>query len=107
MAFAIAAAIAIHVVRLLSGFPGDESFWLLRNASLFVLPFLAAYFARRHRLTLRQCLIAAAPFVVAAVVINVYPYGEGSSTELLVAAHLPVVLWFAVAYPYMGGVLRS
>ena len=28
-------------------------------------------------------------------------------TELLVALHLPVVLWFAVAYPYMGGTLRS
>ena len=107
VAFAIAAAITIHVVRLISGFPGDESFWLLRNASLFVLPFLAAYFARRHRLSVRQCLIAAAPFVVAAVVINVYPYREGSATEILVAAHLPVALWFAVAYPYMGGVLRS
>ena len=26
---------------------------------------------------------------------------------MLVAAHLPVVLWFVVAYPYMGGVVRS
>ena len=26
---------------------------------------------------------------------------------MLVALHLPVVLWFAVAYPYMGGTLRS
>ena len=27
--------------------------------------------------------------------------------EALVALHLPVVLWFAVAYPYMGGTIRS
>ena len=107
VAFAIAAAVTVNGVRLLSGLSDDEPFWLLRNASLFVLPFLAAYFARRHSLSVRQCLITAAPFVVAAVVINLYPYGEGSSTELLVAAHLPVALWFAVAYPYMGGVLRS
>ena len=26
---------------------------------------------------------------------------------MLVALHLPVVLWFVVAYPYMGGTLRS
>ena len=26
---------------------------------------------------------------------------------MLVALHLPVVLWFAVAYPYMGGTIRS
>ena len=28
-------------------------------------------------------------------------------SSILVALHLPVVLWFAVAYPYMGGTVRS
>ncbi len=72
-----------------------------------MLPFLAGYFARTRRLALRACLLTAAPFAIAAVLINVYPFDEDASTELLVAAHLPVVLWFVVAYPYMGGVLRS
>ena len=105
--FAVAAAVTIQVARLIAGFPDEESWWLLRNASLLVLPFLAGYFARRRRLPLRQVLLTAAPFAIAAVVINVYPYRDGGSTELLVATHLPVVLWFVVAYPYMGGVLRS
>ncbi len=39
--------------------------------------------------------------------VNLYPYRAGSATEILVGLHLPVVLWFAVAYPYMGGTLRS
>ena len=39
--------------------------------------------------------------------INIYPYDADSSTELLVAVHLPVVLWFAAAYPYMSGTIRS
>ncbi len=39
-----------------------------------------------------QVLVTAAPFVIAAVVINVYPFVEGGSTEVLVATHLPVVL---------------
>jgi len=38
--FAIAAALTIQVARLAAGLPGEESSWLLRNASLFVLPFL-------------------------------------------------------------------
>ena len=105
--FAVAAAVTVQVARLAAGFPSEESWWLLRNASLLVLPFVAGYFARRRRLPLRQCLRTAAPFVLAAVVINLYPYREGASTELLVAAHLPVVLWFVVAYPYMSGVVRS
>ena len=39
--------------------------------------------------------------------INLYPYAEDSDTEMLVAAHLPVALWFVVAYPYMGGTIGS
>ena len=49
----------------------------------------------------------AAPFALVALVVNLYPYRADSSTELLVALHLPVLLWFVVAYPYMGGTLRS
>ena len=105
--FAVAAAVAVQVARLAAGFPDEEPSWLGRNATLFVLPFLAAYFARRRRLEPRQWLLAAAPFALGALVVNVYPYDADSDTEILVALHLPVVLWFAVAYPYTGGALRS
>ncbi|MDQ3978726.1 MAG: permease prefix domain 1-containing protein, partial [Actinomycetota bacterium] len=104
---AVATAVAIQVARLIAGFPSEEPSWLLRNASLLVLPFLAGYFARRRRLPLRQAMLTAGPFAIAAIVINLYPFDEDSSTEPLVAAHLPVLLWFVVAYPYMNGELRS
>jgi hypothetical protein len=107
LVFAVAAAVTVQVARLAAGFPGEESVWLFRNASLLVLPFLAGYFARRRGLTSRQCLLAAVPVVIAAVVINLYPFRDAASTELLAAVHLPVVLWFVVAYPYMSGVVRS
>ncbi len=107
LAFAVAAAAALHVGRLIAGFPESESVWFLRNASLFVLPILAGYFAHRRRLPVRQVLLTSVPFVIAAVVINLYPYAEASSTGLLVAAHLPLLGWFVIAYPYMSGVLRS
>jgi hypothetical protein len=104
---AVGAAVAVQVARLAAGFPVEEPGWLLRNVGLLVLPFLAGYFARRRRLDTRRWLLTAVPFVVAALVVNLYPYPPGSATELLVALHLPVVLWFAVAYPYMGGTIRS
>ena len=107
LVFAVAAAATIQVARLAAGFPTEQASWLPLNASLFVLPFLAGYFARRSRLPLRQWLLTAIPFSIAAIVINVYPFIEGGSTELLVATHLPVALWFVVAYPYMSGVVRS
>jgi hypothetical protein len=105
--FAVAAAVAIQVARLVADFPDEEPTWFTRNLSLFVLPFLAAYFARRRQLDTRASLLAAAPFALAALVVNLYPWDADSSTEELVALHLPVALWFVVAYPYMGGTLRS
>jgi hypothetical protein len=107
LAFAVAAAVVIQVARLAADFPDEEPSWLARNVSLFVLPFLAAYFARRRQLDTRQLVRSAVPFVLAALVVNVYPWDANSDTEMLVALHLPVVLWFAVAYPYMDGTVRS
>ena len=107
LALAVATAVTLQIARLAAGFPEQQPSWLLRNASLFVLPFLAGYFVLRRRLPMRRSLLTAAPFVVAALVINLYPFREYGSTELLVVAHLPVVLWFVVAYPYMGGVIGS
>jgi hypothetical protein len=105
--FAVAAAVVVQVARLAADFPDEEPTWLARNSSLFVLPFLAAYFARGRQLDPRRWVLTAVPFALAAVVVNLYPYGADSATEVLVAIHLPVVLWFAVAYPYMGGTVRS
>jgi hypothetical protein len=107
LVIAVAAALTIEVARLAAGFPDETPTWFTRNLGLFVLPFLALYFARRRQLDRRGRLLTAAPFVLAAVVINLYPYGADSDTEVLVALHLPVVLWFAIAFPYMGGTIRS
>jgi hypothetical protein len=114
--FAVGAAVAIQVLRLAADFPDEEPSWLARNATLFVLPFLAAYFARQRQLDVRHWVLVAAPFGLAALVVNLYPWSGGSGTEVfgtdsdteaLVILFLPVALWFVVAYPYMGGTLRS
>ena len=107
LVFAVVAAIVIQVARLAAQFPDEEPVWLFRNISLFVLPFVAGYFARRRQLDHRRWALTAAPLVLAALVVNLYPYRSSSATELLVALHLPVVLAFVVAYPYMGGTTRS
>ena len=107
LGFAVAAGVVIQIARLAFGFPDETSPAFFRNLSLFVLPFLAGYFVLRRRLGITQGLLTMAPFLVAALVVNLYPYDADSSTELLVALHLPVALWFMVAYPYMAGAWRS
>lgn len=105
--FAVGAAVAVQLARLLAGFPDEAPTWLFRNAGLLVLPFLAAWFARRRQLAPRQWLVAAGAFAAAALVVNVYPYDHESATEVLAALALPVALWAVVAFTYMGGALRS
>ena len=107
LAFAVPAAILIQIARIVAQFPQELPAWLARNVVLFVLPFLSGYFARRRQLDTRRWALTAAPFALAALVVNLYPFREGSATEPLVVLHLSVALWFAVAYPYMGGTTRS
>ncbi len=106
---AVLAPLAIHVPRLFGqGAPtGEEGTIYLRSAGLLVLPFLAGWFTLRRGLTRRQVWGTAVPFAVAAAVVNAYPWAPSSSTELLVALHLPVALWFAVAHASMGGTWTS
>lgn len=107
LGFALLAAVAVQVAFRAVGSSVSGQWWLVRNASLLVLPVLAGWFARRRRLTARQWVVTAVPVVLAGLVVNLYPWGPAAATGLLVAAHLPVVLWFVVAYPYMDGTVRS
>jgi hypothetical protein len=75
---------------------GDPGFHL--RTTLFVLPLLAGYFAWQRRLTGRGVAVLAVVVALAAVVANTYPVAAGGATELLIALHLPVALWFAVGY---------
>ncbi len=108
LAFAVAAAVAIQVACLAAGFPDEEPSWLFRNASsvraavprgLLRPPAAAGHPGlgcwRRSRSGSPRSWSTSTRA------------DADSGTETLVALHLPVVLWFAVAYPYMGGTIRS
>lgn len=104
--FALIAAASIQVARVVSGFP-DTDAWFVRNLSVFVFPVLIAYFAWRNRISARRIGVLAALVAVAALIVNLYPHTDGSQTEVLVAIHVPVVLWFAVGIAYLGGSRRA
>jgi hypothetical protein len=99
---AVAAAIALKIG---SAALADHVF--ARNASLFVLPFLAGYFAWKRQMTPRSAAVLLLPFAVAAVVLNVYPFAEEGATEMIAALHAPIALWFVVGVAYVGREWRS
>ncbi|KUH99879.1 permease prefix domain 1-containing protein [Mycobacterium sp. IS-3022] len=78
-----------------------------RNAGLFVLPFLIGYFVWKRRVSSRVIAALTLPFVVAAVVLNVYPFDPDGATAVIATIHAPIALWFTVGFAYVGGKWRS
>lgn len=103
-----ASALAIKVPALLGLDLSTDGGFYARNLSLFVLPFLAGYFAWKRQIgLLRSLRLLVPPFLLGAVVANGYPFAGAGSTEVLTAIHLPIMLWFAVGLAYVGGEWRS
>ena len=102
LGLAVTAALAIKAPALFGLRLGDDPFYA-RNASLFVLPQLAGYFAWRRGLEVAQCVWLALAFVAAGVFANVFPFAAHSDTGMLTALHLPIALWLVVGAAYAGG----
>ncbi|TFD93396.1 hypothetical protein E3T61_04700 [Cryobacterium lactosi] len=101
--FALGAGLAVKAGLAWS----DGGTGLIRNLGLLVFPFLAAYFGWKRRLTLPVAATLIVSFAALAVLLNVYPFVTGGSTELLAALHAPVLLWVLVGIAYVGGRWRS
>lgn len=100
---AVAAAVAIKVPALFGIDMNNDAGFYLRNLSLFVLPFLTAYFVWKRQLATRTVIGLAIAFAAAALFANVYPFVPDGYTEALTALHLPIALWLAVGIAYAGG----
>jgi hypothetical protein len=100
---AVAAAVLIKLPELFGIRLEEDAGFYARNLSLFVLPLLTGYFAWKRRHDTRALRWLAVAFIAAAVVVNLYPFAGGGSSEALAALHLPVALWLVVGIAYAGG----
>lgn len=106
--FAVGAALAVRAPSVFGLDLVEDAGFYQRNLSLLVLPFLTAYFAWKRGLGLaRSVRLLVPPFVVGGVVANAYPFAAPGATEVLLAIHLPIALWFVVAVAYAGGEWRA
>lgn len=62
---------------------------LLKNVSLLVIPFVAAYFAWKRKVSWSLVAALGVAFAAVAVVLNLYPLARGGSTGPLAALHAP------------------
>jgi hypothetical protein len=114
LSLAVAAAAAVKLPALFGvHLSPDEELppFYFRNVSLFVFPLLALYFMWKRDWNAVSGLWVALPFAAGAVFANVYPWETvvvdnaptGSDTEVLTVLHLPIALWLAVGFAYVGG----
>jgi hypothetical protein len=88
---------------------GELPQFYVRNASLFVLPLLAAFFVWKRAIAPDAWRWLLLPFLGAAVVANAFPFGAGTlgvgggDTLGLLVLHMPIALWLAVGVAYAGG----
>ena len=107
LVFAVVAGVLVQLARLITEAPSITDSFYLRTVSLFVLTVLAAYFALVRRMPLRWALGLGAVVAALAVAVNLFPFVPEASTELLVAIHLPIALWFVVGAAYVAGEVTS
>lgn len=81
--------------------PGADHFYL-KNMSLFILPFIAAFFLIKRKANRKTWSIIVGTFIIAALIINTYPSFPPYNTELLSSLHLPLLLWLIVGVAYIG-----
>ena len=106
--FACAAALAVKAPEAFGMDLTDNADFYGRNIGLFALVPLAGYFVWHRGMPAARALRTLAPaLAVVAVVINAYPFENGSDTETLAALHAPIALWLLVGVAYAGGGWRS
>ena len=107
--FALLAGTLIKIPELFRlGFnaPGAEHFYL-KNISLFILPFVAAFFLIKRKAARKTWSTIMGSFIIAALIINIYPSFSPYNTEYLSSLHLPLLLWLIVGVAYIGREWRS
>jgi hypothetical protein len=103
IALAVAAALALKVPGLFGVTFETHEVFFLRNASLFVFPLLAGYFAWKRGIAAGTAGWLVLAFAAAALLANLFPLVPDGDTLALAMLHLPIALWLVVGVAYVGG----
>jgi hypothetical protein len=80
---------------------GSELFYF-KNLSLFILPFIAAFFLIKRQAASKTWVVILGIFALSALIINIYPSFAPHNTAYLSGLHLPMFLWLVVGAAYIG-----
>jgi hypothetical protein len=98
---AIVSLLAGFIAKLPALFPISEAYFYSRSIGFIIFPALAAYFAWKNKVSVKNSGIISAVFLVCLLYINFLPTLE-SDTITLSCIHLIIVLWGVLGFAYVG-----
>jgi hypothetical protein len=107
LGLACLAGLLIKIPNVFGYYFGDNTVFLPRHLSFFVLPPLSAYFVWKRKLDVRFWRWLVLPFVAGLLFANLYPFATNGATVVLTAMHLPIALWLVVGVAYAGARWRE
>ncbi|MEU8184243.1 permease prefix domain 1-containing protein [Micromonospora sp. NPDC049044] len=104
---AAGAVVSVKVPALFGlSFDDDGSFYA-RNATVFALPWLAAFLAWRRQARPAVVAVLVALFALGVGAANAYPLADDSQSVVVTSVHLPIALWLVVGLAYVADDWRS
>ncbi|MEU8330785.1 permease prefix domain 1-containing protein [Micromonospora sp. NPDC048839] len=85
----------------------DDGSFYARNATLFALPWLAAFLAWRRQARPAVLAVLVALFALGVAAANAYPLADDSQSVVVTGVHLPIALWLVVGLAYVADDWRS
>ena len=104
---AAGAAASVKVPELFGMRLAEDGWFYGPNASLFALPWLAAFLAWRRQARRPLIGILVALFALGAVAANAYPLANTSQSVVITSIHLPIALWLVAGLAYVADDWRS
>ena len=106
--FVLVASFIAGLIAKIPDFTGiKREYFYPRNIAFIVFPLLTAYFAWKHKIQMKSILIVSAAFLVSVIYINLLPDDTKSDTLILACIHLPLFLWAALGFTFVGDKLNN
>ena len=106
--FILIASFIAGLIAKIPDFTGiTPDYFYPRNIAFIVFPLLTAYFAWKHKIQTKNILIVSAAFLVSVIYMNLLPDDTNSDTLILACIHVPLFLWTALGFTYVGDKLNN
>lgn len=108
LTFVIIASIIAGIIAKLPQFVGiNPEYFYPRNIAFVIFPLLSTYFVWKLKTQTKRMIVVLFVFLFSAIFINALPNNNTSDTLILACIHLPLFLWSALGFIFVGDNIKN